>query len=587
MNKKFIAFLTAITLIISAMIIPANAWVQYTSPSSVKGSDFTDNPAFAKVLDELFAGDIDLYTSSSLKNEVSFPLGSRVSMSSKYYMHSTSRNTTTYGWTCYIYGNGAFNRLFGEYVHDAKSLKNCYVAVGKGASKMTYDLLKNADIRPGAYIRTSPKSDGSYYGSDGHSMIILAYTPTHITYLEGNGDGKGLVRVTKRTYAEFNSAQLTGKGRKVSHIVQPTEEWFETLYGSGPEDNVYSFSYNSNGGNGVQDAFTVNYAQEFSLASPHMYRDGYVLAGWSLKREDNKWLTAKGWVDEATITNSALSKTVFHNGEILEMSQPLTDGANGDEAFTAYAEWKESPVEACTQVTLISQANARTTYPVNTIVDFHGSVIEFTFESGSTTRVTVDEKCCANISQKFKLNGNNYEFYIDSAVTKEGKNDCYVRIADISKKLTTVTGNNSIESMIFLNDPSDVSGAGAQLFLTYSDTTTDTVSTVSFTPVDSADGKISGIMRTDSGFMLNWDFTVTFDGNSTSATYCGGKTTALTYGDIDLDGYITTSDLAAIKIVLMSSSDKYYDLYCTSDFNGDGIINSADLSFMKLHLSGS
>ena len=173
------------------------------------------------------------------------PLGFRVSMNNHYYMYSVSKGTSTYGWTCYIYSNGAFNKLFGEYVHRGTGLKNCYIAVGKGASKMTYDLLKNANIMAGAYIRTSPKSDGSYYGEDGHSMIILAYDSTHITYLEGNGDGKGLVRVTKRTYAEFNSAQLTGRGRKITHIVQPTEEWFNTLYPDGPETRAYTFSYNA------------------------------------------------------------------------------------------------------------------------------------------------------------------------------------------------------------------------------------------------------------------------------------------------------------------------------------------------------
>lgn len=586
MKKKFIALFAAIILIASSMIIPANAWVQYTSPSQISGSDFTDNPAFAKALDQLFAGDIDLYTNSSLKKEVSLPLGSRVSMTSAYYMHSTSKNTTTHGWTCYIYGNGAFNRLFGEYVRDGKSLKNCYIAVGKGASKMTYELLKNANIRAGAYIRTSPKSDGSYYGEDGHSMIILAYTPTHITYLEGNGDGKGLVRVTKRTYSEFNYAQLTGKGRKVTHIVQPTDEWFKTLYGSGPEDNVYSFSYNSNGGNGSQGSFTAKYGEEITLSSPNMNRDGFMLSGWSLKRDDGKWLTKNGWKTDDEISENSLNKTVFQNGEVLEIDSDLSDGTNGNESFTAYAVWEISPVEVCESVALISSSYERETYPVGSIVDFKESVIEFTFESGNTTRVTVDEKCSSEVSQSFKFNGNTYEFYIDASVSKEGKNDCFIRIADFNGKLTTVNGSKEIASMLLLSDPTDVSGTGAQLLISYDNSTTETVNTVNFTPEASDNGVISGIMRTDSGILINWSFSVTYDGNSTTATYCGGKTTALTLGDIDLDGKITTSDLAAMKIVLMTSSNNFYDLYCTADFNGDGEITSSDLSYLKLHLSG-
>ena len=200
LKNKFLSLIIAFLLIISVFSVPANAWVAFTSPDKVKGSDYTDNPNFAQALDDLFAGDIDLYSDSARKKEVSMPLGHRISMSKKYYMYSTSKNTQTYGWTCFIYSNGALNKLFGEYVHNGNGLKNCYIAVGKGASKMTYSLLQNANIMTGAYIRTSPKSDGSYYGSDGHSMIILSYDKDYITYLEGNGDGKGLVRITKRTY---------------------------------------------------------------------------------------------------------------------------------------------------------------------------------------------------------------------------------------------------------------------------------------------------------------------------------------------------------------------------------------------------
>ncbi len=584
LKKKFLSLIISFLLIISVFSVPANAWVQFTSPNAVKGSDYTDNPNFAQALDDLFAGDIDLYSDSARKKEVSMPLGYRISMNKQYYMYSTSKNTQTSGWTCYIYSNGAFNKLFGEYVHNGASLKNCYIAVGKGASKMTYNLLKNANIMTGAYIRTSPKSDGSYYGSDGHSMIILDYDSTHITYLEGNGDGKGLVRITKRTYSEFNSAQLSGKGRKITHIVQPTEEWFDTLYGNTPEDYTYTFSYNANGGTGSQANFTVPYNSEFTLNANGFSHNDYDFAGFNIKRNtDGKWLSKNGWSEDKDISSSN-PRTVINSGQKIKFDESFITDSLSDISYTAYATWKVTPYEECSGVVLVSTKNQRTSYPLNSTVSFTGSVVEFTFKSGKTTRVTISENCSSTVSQTFRFNKRNYSFYIDGAVTKEGNNDCYIRLDSYKGAFTTVVGSKAISSTSLSGKPSAVWGENAQITLNYSDGTKESVKALAFTPLTEGE-LITGTILTDGNFYMDWNYSVT-TGKTPTVSYPCGTSLPLTYGDINMDGTISTIDLAALKLFLSREYSGFCKAFLTCDINKDEKINTLDLGKIKLYLAG-
>ncbi|MBE6740104.1 MAG: hypothetical protein E7565_07290 [Ruminococcaceae bacterium] len=577
LKKKISALFISVLLIISVFSIPANAWVQYTKPNEVKGSDYTDNAAFAKALDDLFAGDIDLYKDSKRTKEVSMPLGFRVSMNDPYYMYSTSKGTQTYGWTCFIYSNGAFNKLFGEYVHRGTGLKNCYIAVGKGASKMTYDLLKNADIKAGAYIRTSPKSDGSYYGEDGHSMIILGYDKTYITYLEGNGDGKGLVRVTKRTYAEFNSAQLTGRGRKITHIVQPTEEWFNTLYPA-----TYTFSYDANGGNGESDDITVPYNTEFSLNGDAFDHYEYDISGFNLKREkDGKWLTKNGWVEENAIT-AENPRCLIKSGEVLIVDKSYISDFKDDLSYTAYAVWEKPPYQKCVSARLISE-NKRDSYPLNSTVSFEGSVIEFTFESGNKTQVTVLRSCNAETAQTFRFNKHNYSFCIDGSVKNEGDNVCFITVDGIKTELSTVKGGKEIESINVSGQPTAVWGENASFTLDYNGES-ETVKAIGFNLI-SADDFVVGQILTDAGFYIDWKYSVT-TGESPAVTYPCGATFNLTYGDINMDGSITTIDLAALKLILSERYTDCFKAYITGDINKDNQISTLDLAEIKLTLAG-
>ena len=587
MKKKLLSVITALLIIVTMLVtaLPVSAWVQWTKPGDVKGSDYTDNPAFAKALDDLFAGDIDLYKDSNRTKEVSMPLGFRVSMNDPYYMYSTSRKTQTYGWTCFIYSNGAFNKLFGEYVHRGDALKNCYIAVGKGASQMTYSLLANANIKAGAYIRTSPKSDGSYYGNDGHSMIILAYDEKYITYLEGNGDGKGLVRITKRTYAEFNSAQLTGRGRKITHIVQPTEKWFNELYGNSPEDNTYTFKYDANGGSGYQEGFTAGYNKEFTLSSPNFDRSEHILAGWKVKRDsDGKWLTNNGWAPNSEL-NEQNAATVYRNGEVLSFDDSFITDTTGDVSYTAYAVWAESIRETVKSAAIITLSANREFYPVGSSVSLKDSEIEFVFNSGNTVRVTVDDSCGSQNAQTFRFNGYNYDFFIDSNITVQGDNPCYLRLDGFKGEIATLKGEKEVTSAEIISSPENLSGENTAVKITYSDGTSEELNTVRFIKQSESDGTVSGEMWTDGGFTVNWTFEVKYTNSAITVTYPSGVVKDTIAGDIFIDGNINTSDLASLKIVLTAIANDDYTSYCTADLDGDGKISTSDLANLKLKLA--
>ena len=234
--KKIGAF--ALIIAMAALIVPMGdfntvyAASYITSAGSTGGSAYTDSAALAAKLNTVFAGDIGLYTSGSLKSTANAKLGSSVMTGSKlYYIKNKTSGVTTSGWQCFIYANAVYNTLYNEYVGRASALSNSKVVLS-GGNTASYNQFKNAGVKCGAYIRTTNQSNGAYNTSTGHSMIVLCYNANGITYLEGNADGNGLVRIATRTWSEFNSNQLSGRSRYICHVVQPTDNYYNSLYGT-------------------------------------------------------------------------------------------------------------------------------------------------------------------------------------------------------------------------------------------------------------------------------------------------------------------------------------------------------------------
>lgn len=231
--KKSLGIFLAVAVALSALyplLQQVTAAEYILEPSSLRGLDYTTSDRLAKVLEEVFAGDIDIYSDGQYTQEVAMPVGMSMSNSTLYYVKSQTTGNPVSGWQCYIYGNAVYNKLFREWVGHADGFAHSRLAIPGGSSTASYELLRDSGIRCGAYLRTTGNSDGSYSSNVGHSMIILAYDPETITYLEGNGDGNGLIRVTIRTWDDFNKRQLSGRGRYIAHMVQPTDLFYDTQY---------------------------------------------------------------------------------------------------------------------------------------------------------------------------------------------------------------------------------------------------------------------------------------------------------------------------------------------------------------------
>ena len=230
---------TALILILAtvALIVPYYDFTQVYASSVVKDAkkmnayDYTSSPALAAKLTQVFEGDIGLYTSSSFSKKVKAPLGcSKLTGRNHYYIRAKSTGASNNGWQCYIYANAVYNTLYNEWVGRAGSLKNSKVVIS-GGKTFSYKQFVKAGVKVGAYARTTGNKNGSYHSSIVHSFIILGYNEETITMIEGNADGRGLVRVTKSTWSELNKAQTSGRGRYICHVVQPTDKYFEKLYG--------------------------------------------------------------------------------------------------------------------------------------------------------------------------------------------------------------------------------------------------------------------------------------------------------------------------------------------------------------------
>lgn len=238
--KSFKKKVAALILVLTAfsMAVPYFELNQvYASSHIYKASqmnayDFTSSPELAKKLTQVFNGSIGLYANSNCSSQTKAPLGcSKMTGSNRFYIKNNTTGSKTFGWQCYIYANAVYNTLYNEWVGSGSSLKHSK-AVIRGGSTFSYRQFVNAGVRVGAYVRTTANKDCSFNSSQAHSFVILGYNEEYVTYVDGNSDGRGLVRVNKLTWKELNSWQTTGRGRRICHVVQPTDKYFESLYGA-------------------------------------------------------------------------------------------------------------------------------------------------------------------------------------------------------------------------------------------------------------------------------------------------------------------------------------------------------------------
>lgn len=201
---------TAVLLIVAILI----SVFTLNSALAYSGADYTSNSSLATKLDNLFQGKVSIFSNTTKK----FPVGSDLGTGGGY----SWANNKYSGGECYAYAQAAYYYLFGDVpYHGGGGYSNSTVVSGvKGLNSLSNDILAFAGVGCGAYIRTTINSDGSYHGSQAHSMILLRYNSSSITYLQASGS-KRTVKVTTESWSDFNKNQLSGRSRYIAHIVQP------------------------------------------------------------------------------------------------------------------------------------------------------------------------------------------------------------------------------------------------------------------------------------------------------------------------------------------------------------------------------
>ncbi len=224
---KRLTGLLLILIICISLPFSASARSVILDASQVDASAFTAIAPLSTKLKKVFSGQVGLYEDKQFTKGVSLPLGTSMSITQQFYVPNAK--SMTIGKQCFIYANAVYNDLFGETVGRGENLRYSQVVLA-GGNNLSYEKMKQAGVTTGAYMRTTEKTDGSYDGNSGHSMIVLYYDAESITFLEGNANNKGLIRITIESWKEFNTSKLEGKGRYLCHIIQPTTEHFKSLY---------------------------------------------------------------------------------------------------------------------------------------------------------------------------------------------------------------------------------------------------------------------------------------------------------------------------------------------------------------------
>ena len=181
------------------------------SCTQVSGSEFSSKSSIAKKLDKMFAGDIGLYKDAAKTKLVDAALGtSNVPNNDVYqYWGPDSRAGTS----CFAYANAFYGHFYdGVYPHH--SLNSNHKTI-KATGKITYN----------NFVKWGVRNDAVVYIREGnHSIIVLHYDENYITYVDGNGNAKGLIALRKEAWKRGTGANIYDQ--KPSLIVQPTTSYF-------------------------------------------------------------------------------------------------------------------------------------------------------------------------------------------------------------------------------------------------------------------------------------------------------------------------------------------------------------------------
>lgn len=214
MIKRIFSFVLAVLLVLGMLPqlgVQAGAVEHVLDAEQIDGRSFST--VYGEKLNQVLRGEAVLFSDSDDR----LPLGISMDTGTSYRVAGIIS-----GYQCYIYAQAVYYYLFGDVVYHGSGYKywSNSKRVLSNQKTASYELFSKAGVGFGAYIRTTTSKSGAYNGEKGHSLIVLDYDELGVTFLEGNADGKGLVRITVQNWEEFNEFNLTGRGRRIAHVVQ-------------------------------------------------------------------------------------------------------------------------------------------------------------------------------------------------------------------------------------------------------------------------------------------------------------------------------------------------------------------------------
>lgn len=183
------------------------------------GYDYTNNASLADKISNVLNGSVAILTRSNDKSNCRFAVNSSIGLDTKYY--PTGSNPDNWGYQCYIYANAVYYYLFGDVpLHGEGNYANSHLAL-QGETALSYDKFVSAGVVCGTYMRSTANSNGSFDGVNGHSIIILSYNQSNVTFVDCNWDHKATILLHTLTWDSFNWNFVQYSGRRLCHAVIP------------------------------------------------------------------------------------------------------------------------------------------------------------------------------------------------------------------------------------------------------------------------------------------------------------------------------------------------------------------------------
>ena len=235
--KRLLSAAAALCMLPGMAVLPtfgytASAETTAVVTAAASAVSYRQSPALAALVQRIEEGACGLYLDNQEWTEPEEPLavGTSLNTQQKYYVKTSTGQWN--GKQCYIYSQGVYSRLFDALPGNGTWDSALTRTVLQGPAEITPQVLAEARVMPGAYLRTTTDTEnGTFNGGAGHSLIILGYDDTTITILEGNADGCGLIREATMSYEEFAHQFTTGWNRTVTHIIQPDASVYSERFG--------------------------------------------------------------------------------------------------------------------------------------------------------------------------------------------------------------------------------------------------------------------------------------------------------------------------------------------------------------------